>query len=119
MLSDGVMKTHSIFSAQHKKQNPKGGSGAILDSPFPPDAAAYAGMVQAVREHGIVAGILLSENVTLTLILVSLDRKEVAAKSLPVIVAGIKAPVEKALTGTGLGVRVVTGSPARFVIDPK
>ncbi len=112
-LADGVAGLVSMLSARGKPDS-KGYAPPIVPDDLPDDAleksGAYAQMITALRRNEIVAGKFLSDDGTLALIVISLDRKVVDEQGPRAIIGGIKETAEKQLAGTGLVVKL-TGAP--------
>ena len=105
---DGMTGLVSLFSA---RQAPK--PGKIPGPVFPaelPKGAAYDRLIDEVRENEIISGKLLSDDGTLTLILLALDREVVASKGLNSVVEQIRDTAAEYLKGTGLGMKL-SGAP--------
>lgn len=105
---DGMTGLVSVFSA---RQAPK--PGEIPGPVFPaelPRGAAYDKLIGEVRENEIISGKLLSDDGTLSLILLALDREVVASKGLNFVVEEIRATAAEYLKGTGLGMKL-SGAP--------
>ncbi len=108
-LADGVSGLVSMMSARGKPDD-KGYAPPIVPDDLPADATAYAAMIAALRQNEIVSGKFLSDDGTLALVVISLDRKAVQEQSARTIIGGIKTTAEKELAGTGLSVKL-TGAP--------
>jgi uncharacterized protein len=105
---DGMTGLVSLFSA---RQAPK--PGEIPGPVFPaelPSGAAYDRLIDEVRENEIISGKLLSDDGTLTLILLALDREVVASKGLNSVIEQIRDTAAEYLKGTGLGMKL-SGAP--------
>ncbi|CAN0393810.1 unnamed protein product, partial [Phaeothamnion confervicola] len=108
-LADGVGGLVSMLSARGRP-DAKGYAPPIVPDDLPQDAAAYDAMIAALRRNEIVAGKFLSDDGTLALIVISLDRAVVEEQGGRAIIGGLKAAAEKTLAGTGLTVKL-TGAP--------
>jgi predicted RND superfamily exporter protein len=75
-----------------------------------PEGAAYDEMIKALKQNDIVAGKFLSEDGTLALIVIALDRAVVEEQGAAKIIGGIRETAETALKGSGLTVKL-TGAP--------
>lgn len=108
-LTDGVGGIVSMLSARGKPDE-TGYSAPIVPDELPEDDAEYGKILDALRSNDIVKGKFLSDDGTLALIVISLDRVLVEEKSAKVIIGGIKDAVDKEIAGTGL-VSKLTGAP--------
>ena len=108
-LTDGVGGIVSMMSARGKPDE-SGYSPPIVPDELPEDAAGYAKVLEELRSNDIVKGKFLSDDGTLALIVISLDRAAVEEKTAKVIIAGIKDAVDKELAGSGLTSKL-TGAP--------
>ena len=105
---DGMTGLVSLFSA---RQAPK--PGEIPGPVFPaelPKGAAYDRLIDEVRANEIISRKLLSDDGTLTLILLALDRDVVASKGLNSVIEQIRDTAAEYLKGTGLGMKL-SGAP--------
>ncbi len=107
-LADGVNGLVSMLSARGKPD--AAGYAAPIVPDDLPEGEAYAAIVTALRQNEIVNGKFLSNDGTLSMIVISLDRKVVDEQGLAQVVGGIKDAAEKVLAGTGLTVKF-TGAP--------
>jgi predicted RND superfamily exporter protein len=108
-LTDGVGGLVSMLSARGKP-DAKGYPPPIVPDDLPDTGPAYDAVVDALRKNEIVQGKFLSDDGTLALMVISLDRKTVEEQGPRAIIGGIKETAEKALAGTGLAVKL-TGAP--------
>ncbi len=108
-LGDGVGGLVSMLSARGKP-DAKGYAPPIVPDDLPGEDAGMAGMVDALRKNDIVQGKFLSDDGTLALIVISLDRKAVEEQGTKAIIGSIRETAEKMLTGSGLSVKL-TGAP--------
>ncbi|MGB3022924.1 MAG: MMPL family transporter [Methyloceanibacter sp.] len=102
---DGLV---SLFSAREAPE-----PGKVPGPVFPaklPTGAAYDQLIDQVRHNEIISGKLLSDDGTLTLILLALDRAVVADKGLNAVVTQIDQTAAEFLQGTGLGMKL-SGAP--------
>lgn len=102
---DGLV---SLFSAREAPE-----PGKVPGPVFPaklPTGAAYDQLIDQVRHNEIISGKLLSDDGTLTLILLALDRAVVADKGLNSVVTQIDQTAAEFLHGTGLGMKL-SGAP--------
>jgi predicted RND superfamily exporter protein len=105
---DGMTGLVSLFSA---RQPPE--PGKIPGPVFPaelPTGAEYDKLIAEVRKNEIIQGKFLSDDGTLTLILLALDRQVVASKGLGPVVEQIRQTASEYLKGTGLGMKL-SGAP--------
>ncbi len=107
-LADGVDGLVSMLSAR-SKPDATGYAAPIVPDALP-DGAAYDAVIQALRTNDIVAGKFLSDDGTLALAVMSLDRHVVEEKSAKVVIGDILSSAERALEGSGLTVKL-TGAP--------
>lgn len=105
---DGMDGQVSLFSAREAPE-----PGKVPGPVFPddlPEGEAYDEMIQKVRDNEIIKGKLLSDDGTLALILLALDREIVAETGLESVIKQIKDTAKQDLEGTGLGVKM-SGAP--------
>ncbi len=98
----------SLFSAREAPE-----PGKIPGPVFPaelPKGDAYDQLIDKVRNNEIIKGKLLSDDGTLTLILLALDRKVVEEKGLNSVVQQIHDTAERELSKTGLKMQL-SGAP--------
>jgi hypothetical protein len=107
-LADGVNGLVSMLSAR-SKPDAKGYAAPIVPDDLP-EGDAYGAMIAALKQNEIVSGKFLSNDGTLALVVVSLDRKWVEEKGLAGTIANMKTTAEQALAGSGLPVKM-TGAP--------
>jgi uncharacterized protein len=107
-LADGVGGLVSMLSARGKP-DATGYAAPIVPDTLP-DGDAYDGVIARLVDNEIVKGKFLSEDGTLALGVISLDREQVKDIGLNKVIAGIKDTAEKELKGTGLKVQL-TGAP--------
>ena len=108
-LADGVNGLVSMLSARGKPDD-KGYVPPIVPDEMPASDEAFGAIVKALRANEIVKGKFLSDDGTLALVVISLDRKVVDEQGARVIIGGIREAAEKGLEGTGLAVKL-TGAP--------
>ncbi len=107
-FTEGMSGLVSLFSA---RRAPK--PGEIPGPVFPaklPKGPAYDKLIDEVRANEIISGKLLSDDGTLTLILLALNREVVASQGLGSVVEQIRATASEYLEGTGLGMKL-SGAP--------
>lgn len=108
-LTDGVGGIVSMMSARGKP-DPSGYAPPVVPDDLPDDAAEYEKVIAALRANDIVKGKFLSDDGTLALIVIALDRAMVEEKSARTVIGGIKAAVDEQLRDTGLTAKL-TGAP--------
>lgn len=108
-LTDGVSGIVSMMSARGKL-DASGYAPPVVPDDLPEAGPEYDSVVAALKANDIVKGKFLSDDGTLALIVISLDRKMVDEKSAKVVIGGIKDAVDKELEGTGLTAKL-TGAP--------
>jgi uncharacterized protein len=105
---EGMAGEVSLFSAREAPE-----PGKIPGPVFPaelPQGDAYTALIDKVRNNEIIKGKLLSDDGTLTLILLALDRKVVAAQGLNYVIQQIRETAEHKLADTGLKMQL-SGAP--------
>jgi uncharacterized protein len=107
-LANGVNGLVSMLSARGQP-DATGYAPPIVPDDLP-EGAAYDQMIDALKRNDIVSGKFLSNDGTLALIVISLDRNEVARSGAGAIIGRIRADAEAGLSGTGLTVQL-TGAP--------
>jgi predicted RND superfamily exporter protein len=107
-LADGVNGLVSMLSARGRP-DATGYAPPVVPDDLP-EGAAYEEMIKALKQNDIVAGKFLSDDGTLALIVIALDRAAVEESGPRTIIGGIRETAEKALEGTGLSVKL-TGAP--------
>ncbi|MEQ1612915.1 MAG: MMPL family transporter, partial [Hyphomicrobiaceae bacterium] len=108
-LSDGVSGIVSMLSARGKP-DATGYAAPIVPDDLPVDEAQFKAMVQALRKNEIVAGKFLSDDGTLAMIVLSLDRAAMQGQGAKPIIEGIRQAAETAFKPAGLVVKL-TGAP--------
>jgi len=108
-LADGVSGIVSMLSARGKP-DATGYAAPIVPDDLPADDAQFAAIVQALRRNEIVAGKFLSDDGTLAMIVMSLDRATVQGQGAKPVIEGIREAAEKAFAPAGLAVKL-TGAP--------
>ena len=99
-LVEGTRAIISIFSARQKPQN-----GLVPNALFPedlPEGAAYAKLIDDVKSNEIIRGKLISEDDSLTLIVLALDPKIVGSPKLNEVVDSIRKVMKDDLADSGL-----------------
>jgi predicted RND superfamily exporter protein len=107
-LADGVNGLVSMLSARGRP-DATGYAPPVVPDDLP-EGAAYEEMIKALKQNDIVAGKFLSDDGTLALMVIALDRAAVEESGPRAIIGGIRDAAEKALEGTGLSVKL-TGAP--------
>ena len=105
---EGMAGEVSLFSAREAPE-----PGKVPGPVFPaklPTGADYAKLIDQVRNNEIIKGKLLSDDGTLTLILLALDRQIVEEKGLNSVVQQIHDTAEEELKGTDLKMQL-SGAP--------
>jgi uncharacterized protein len=105
---DGMDGEVSLFSAREAPE-----PGKVPGPVFParlPTGTNYDKLIDQVRHNEIIAGKLLSDDGTLTLILLALDREVVATNGLNSVVQQIDDTAKEQLKGTGLAMKL-SGAP--------
>lgn len=99
-LIKGTRALISVFSARQKPE-----SGRVPSALFPeelPEGDAYKALIDQVRSNEIIRGKLLSEDGSLTLIVLALDPKVVGSTKLDGVVDKIRQTMADDLKGSGL-----------------
>ena len=107
-LADGVVGIVSMLSARDKP-DATGYSPPIVPEDLP-EGEAYDKIIAALRANEIVSGKFLSADGQLSMIVLSLDRTIVGAKSAKAIIGGIQDTVRQELQGSGLTFKLA-GAP--------
>ncbi len=105
---EGMAGQVSLFSAREAPE-----PGKIPGPVFPaelPEGEAYRALIDKVRNNEIIKGKFLSDDGTLTLVLLALDRKIVASQGLNYVVQQIHDTAERELRATGLNMQL-SGAP--------
>ncbi|MGC1180363.1 MAG: MMPL family transporter, partial [Methyloceanibacter sp.] len=105
---DGMAGEVSLFSAREAPE-----PGKVPGPVFPaklPTGAAYDHLIDQVRNNEIIKGKLLSDDGTLTLVLLALDREVVASNGLNSVVQQIDETAKEQLKDTGLSMKL-SGAP--------
>ena len=105
---EGMTGEVSLFSAREAPE-----PGKIPGPVFPaklPKGEAYAQLIQKIRNNEIINGKLLSDDGTLTLVLLALDRDVVASHGLNHVVKQIHDTADEILKHTGLKIQL-SGAP--------
>ena len=107
-LTDGVKGLVSMLSARGKP-DAKGYAAPVVPDELP-DGPAFDAIVASLKANEIVAGKFLSNDGTLAMAVIALDRKIVDEQGAKVVIGGIKEAADKGLAGSGLKVQL-TGAP--------
>jgi hypothetical protein len=108
-LTDGVQGLVSMLSARGKPDE-TGYAPPVVPDDLPQDDAAYAEVIEALKSNDIVKGKFLSDDGTLALVVIALDRAVVAERTARVVIGAIQETVERELHGSGLTAKL-TGAP--------
>ncbi|MFN3745041.1 MAG: efflux RND transporter permease subunit [Hyphomicrobiaceae bacterium] len=107
-LTDGVSGLVSMLSAR-EKPDASGYAAPVVPDDLP-EGADYDAMIARLKSNEIVSGKFLSDDGTLALAVIALDRKLVEERGAKAVIGGILAEAERGLQGTGLKVQL-TGAP--------
>ncbi len=107
-LTDGVNGLVSMLSAR-EKLDATGYAPPVVPDEMP-EGAAYDAMIAQLKGNEIVKGKFLSDDGTLALAVIALDRKLVEERGAKAVIGGILEEAERGLQGTGLKVQL-TGAP--------
>jgi predicted RND superfamily exporter protein len=99
----------SMLSAR-QKPDASGYAAPVVPDDLPTDEAEYQAVLEALRKNEIVDGKFLSNDGTLAMIVLSLDRKQVAERTARVVIGEITDTVAKELKGSGLTFKLA-GAP--------
>ncbi len=107
-LADGVSGVVSMLSARGKP-DASGYPPPIMPDDLP-DGPAYDDLIKQLRSNEIVSGKFLSDDGTLAMAVLALDRATVADEGNAKVIGGISEMLRKELTPAGLKVQL-TGAP--------
>jgi predicted RND superfamily exporter protein len=107
-LVDGVSGLVSMLSARGKP-DASGYAAPIVPDELP-EGAAFDALMASLKSNDIVKGKFLSDDGTLALIVIALDRAVVTEKTPKVAIGEIKQAADEQLQGSGLSARL-TGAP--------
>lgn len=107
-LADGVNGLVSMLSARGKP-DASGYAPPVVPDVLP-EGAEYDALIKRLRSNEIVSGKFLSDDGTLALAVISLDRKLVEERGAKEVIGAIREAAEKGLVGSGLKVQL-TGAP--------
>jgi uncharacterized protein len=107
-LADGVTGVVSMLSARGKP-DASGYPPPIMPDDLP-DGPAYDDLIKQLRTNEIVSGKFLSDDGTLAMAVLALDREAVGAEGNKAIIGGINELLRKELAPAGLKVQL-TGAP--------
>ena len=108
-LVDGVDGLVSMLSARGKP-DATGYAAPVVPDEELPTGAELDSLVERLKSNDIVKGKFLSDDGTLALAVLSLDRKVVEEQGAKVVIGNIREAAEKGLAGAGLKVQL-TGAP--------
>jgi predicted RND superfamily exporter protein len=108
-LTDGVGGLVSMLSARNLP-DASGYAAPVVPDELPADNTEYANVIDALVNNDVVKGKFLSDDGSLALIVIALDRAVVEEKSARTVINGIKDVVDHELEGTGLKAKL-TGAP--------
>lgn len=108
-LVDGVDGLVSMLSARGKP-DAAGYAAPVVPDEELPEGAEFDALVERLKSNDIVKGKFLSDDGTLALAVLSLDRKIVEEQGAKAVIGSIRETLEKGLSGTGLNVQL-TGAP--------
>ena len=108
-LTDGVGGLVSMLSARNLP-DATGYAAPVVPDELPADNTAYANVIDALVNNDVVKGKFLSDDGSLALIVIALDRSVVEEKTARTVINGIKDVVDHELEGTGLKAKL-TGAP--------
>jgi hypothetical protein len=109
-LVDGVNDLVSMLSARGKPDATGYSAPIVPDNDKMPTGPDFDAMVERLKSNDIVAGKFLSDDGTLALGVIALNREIVAEKGAKAVIGAIRVTAEKGLAGTGLKVQL-TGAP--------
>ncbi len=107
-LADGVGGLVSMLSARGKP-DAAGYAAPVIPDDLP-DGAEYDSLIKQLRANEVVTGKFLSDDGTLALAVISLERAVVDKEGAKAIIGGIKTMLEKELKDKGLTIQL-TGAP--------
>ncbi len=107
-LTDGVKGLVSMLAARGKP-DATGYAPPVVPDELP-QGAAYDEVIKRLRSNEIVTGKFLSDDGTLALAVLALDRQLVEERGAKAVIGAIRTAVETALQGSGLKVQL-TGAP--------
>jgi uncharacterized protein len=108
-LTDGVRGLVSMLSARGKPDE-TGYAPPVVPDDLPEDAAAYDAVLEALKTNDIVKGKFLSDDGTLAMIVIALDREVVKERTAKSVIGEIKSVVDQELKGSSLTAKL-TGAP--------
>jgi len=108
-LADGVEGIVSMLSARGKP-DATGYAAPLVPDELPEDDAAYAQIIQNMRENDIVKGKFLSDDGELAMIVLALDRNVVKELSAKAVIGGIKESLKPIFDEADLKFKL-TGAP--------
>ena len=108
-LTDGVGGIVSMMSARGQP-DASGYAPPVVPDDLPESGPQYEAVIGALKSNDIVKGKFLSDDGTLALIVISLDRALVEEKTAKAVIGGIKDAVDQQLKDSGLTAKL-TGAP--------
>ena len=108
-LADGVAGVVSMLSARGKPDT-TGYAPPIVPDTLPESGPDFDIVIRDLRANEIVSGKFLSDDGTLAMAVLALDREAIAEQGGQTIIAGITDSLRKELAPAGLGVQL-TGAP--------
>ncbi len=108
-LTDGVGGIVSMMSARGKPDE-SGYAPPVVPDDLPEAGPEYDAIIGSLKSNDIVKGKFLSEDGTLAMIVIALDRAMVEQKTAKVVIGGIKDAIDQQLKDSGLTAKL-TGAP--------
>ncbi len=108
-LTDGAGGVVSMLSARDKP-DASGFAPALIPDEIPDAGPDYDAIIEKLRTNDIVKGKFLSDDGTLAMVVIALDREVVAAKTAKTVIADIQTVLDEKLKDTGLTAKL-TGAP--------
>jgi len=111
-LVDGIKGLVSMLSAR-SKPDASGYAAPLIPDPLP-EGAEYSQLIATLRQNEVVKGKFLSDDGTLALAVLALDRDIVEQEGARQVLANIQKAVDDGLKGSGLTAKL-TGAPVMQV----
>lgn len=108
-LADGIEGIVSMLSARGKPDE-TGYAAPLVPDELPDDDAAYADIIQTMRDNDIVKGKFLSDDGELALMVLALDRDVVKDMTAKKVIGGINETIKPIFDDAGLKFKL-TGAP--------
>jgi len=108
-LTDGVGGLVSMLSARDKP-DASGYAPPVVPDDLPDDPATYGTIIEHLKSNDVVKGKFLSDDGTLALAVIALDRALVEERTARTVIGGIQQVVDEQLKDTGLTAKL-TGAP--------